>query len=345
MSKKSFMNCKYSHTHDKHNTIQYTQRLSKELIEMKMYSYEEIARETVKLEATKYNNLFFERLFFINQHDWNLWKKINNGQEENKYYKTTLEFNETIIGRIAQAFPEDEDCARRKPYGDFKQFAEKEHLTRKDVYEAWAQRVETPIKNGRTMLDVAIQGFYSNEMKLKGESKYSSLMICRAYSLMLYKLADGLLKEFWVLKQLQKAFKNCLDGKWEVRAAASERETEDVDAEVWYDGVFVTGISIKCGGAFGFESLNTFRNVYGKNIPEWYCGIVSKEIFENLVEIHENNDLKSIDKSLRVSVKDSSFNFVSFKDWVKRLEVKKNEVVGVVEPQDIFDEVFAGFVK
>lgn len=307
---------------------------------MKMLSYEEVVKQTQKLEATKYNDLFFERMFFINQHDWNLWKKINAGME-NKYYKTTLEFNETIIGRIAQAFPEDEDCARRKPYGDFKQFAEKENLTRKDVYEAWAQRVETPIKNGRTMLDVAIQGFYINEMKLKGKSKHSSLMIARAYSLTLYKLTDGLVKEFWVLKQLQNAFGKCLDSRWEVRAAAPERETEEVDAEVWFDNNFISGISIKCGGALSFHSLNTFRKIYGKNIPEWYVGVCTKLSYESLIQVHKEQELKNIDKSLRVCVKDTNFNVVSFKDWVKSLKEKRDVIVGSV---DLFDEVFKDFV-
>lgn len=317
-----------------------------------MYSYETVVEKWEEQEKTKYNDLFFQRLDVTNNHDWNLWKKINKGTGKlPKNYTTgkVLNFNETLIGRIAEAFPKEKSCAERKPYGDFKQFDDKfgDKLTRKDVYDHWVKKVETPLDGSKTILEVVLEGFKENEVKLKGKRMLTDTEIVRGYSMLLYKLTDGVVKEFWVLRQLQAAFDKYLSNSWAIRAAGPERETDEIDAEVFYDDVFIAGISIKCGGALSFSSLDTFRNVYGKDKPTVYAGISTKISFENLVEAYEMVDKKDLDNDLRVVLKNSVFEVFKWGDFVKYLEElrdKRVKVVSVVSFDELFDSVFADFV-
>ena len=308
--------------------LSYTRRtqglFSKEMIKMNMYSYETVVEKWEEQERTKYNDLYFQRLDLTNNHDWKLWKDIKAEKAQlPKSYTTgkVLNYNETLIGRIAKAFPKDKSCAERKPYGDFKQFDDKfgDRLTRKDVYDHWVKKVEEPLYNGKSILEVVVEGFKENEITLKGKRVLTNAEIVRAYSMLLYKLTDGVVKEFWVLRQMQAAFKKHLDDCWEVRAAAPERETDEVDAEVFYNGVFVCGISIKCGGALSFSSLDTFRNVYGKDKPEFYVGVCTKDCFETLIQVYELNNVKEIPAEYRLVMKDAQFGRVGFVDFVGRL--------------------------
>ena len=294
-----------------------------------MYDYEAVVEKWEEQERTKYNDLFFQRLDLTNNHDWKLWKDIKaNKAQLPKSYTTgkVLNFNETLIGRIAKAFPKDKSCAERKPYGDFKQFDDKfgSKLTRKDVYDYWVKKVENIHENGKSILEVVVEGFKENEMTLKGKRVLTNAEIVRAYSMLLYKLTDGVVKEFWVLRQMQAAFMKHLDDCWEVRAAAPERETDEVDAEVFYDGVFVCGISIKCGGALSFSSLDTFRNVYGKDKPEFYVGVCTKLPFETLIQVYELNNVKQVPSEYRLVMKDTGFERVGFFDFVCRFEILVN---------------------
>lgn len=301
---------------------------------MNMYSYETVVEKWQEQERTKYNDLFFQRLDVTNNHDWKLWKDIKAGKAKlPKNYTTgkVLEYNETLIGRIGTTFPKDKSCAERKPYGDFKQFDDifGDKLTRKDVYDYWVKKVEKQMYNGKTILETVVEGFKENEVKLKGKRILSNSEIIRGYSMLLYKLTDGVVKEFWVLRQMQAAFDKYLSDSWTIRAASPESETDDVDVEVFYNDVFVAGISIKCGGALGFSSLNTFRNVYGKDKPRFYAGISSKISFESLLKVHEEQELSEIDGSLRVLVKDTQFSRVGFVDFYRELCVLRDGVVVV----------------
>lgn len=190
-----------------------------------------------------------------------------------------------ILARLAEVFPEEENCKNYYPFGYFKDevYNNPEIKSRQDIYNFLKEkftRIRTTSNGKRaSFLDIAVSAAKKQQSLWYGYDKYSTEQILIGCSLWIWHTTRGMLAEEPTIELLNKYFDKRFEGM-KVIPATGAHEKYDIDAIVIDEatGVDIVYVSIKTGTTLSVNSIeNTWRkpkkeNGKGKDKPMLYAG-------------------------------------------------------------------------